>query len=349
MDADYSHDPDFLETLWRRRDEAELVIASRYVPGGHADMPWGREVLSRVLNAVGRVVLAIPVRDMTSGFRLYHRTVLAGLEPQAQRFDVLIELLTRIYCEGWRVTEVPFHYWRRQRGRSHVALWPFGLAFGRTLGRLWAMRNSLASADYDERAFASRIPMQRYWQRRRYAIVLGMLGHAEGVLDVGCGSSKILAALPHAVGMDLELKVLRFRSKTNRLLASGDLRTLPFQAESFDAVICSEVLEHVAYEASLFMELRCVLRKEGCLIVGTPDYGRWQWRWIEWWYNLLLPSAHGQSHIEHYTEASLRHRLAESGFEVLEAASICSAELILKCRKRDAGGPRSGGGCGTAA
>jgi ubiquinone/menaquinone biosynthesis C-methylase UbiE len=44
-----------------------------------------------------------------------------------------------------------------------------------------------------------------------------MLGHAERVLDVGCGSSKIIEALPHAVGMDLELKVLRFRSKTNRV------------------------------------------------------------------------------------------------------------------------------------
>ena len=170
------------------------------------------------------------------------------------------------------------------------------------------MRNSLASADYDDRAFSSRITIQRYWQRRRYTIVLGMLGHADRVLDVGCGSSKIIEALPHAVGMDLELKVLRFRSKTNRLLANGDIRALPYKDESFDAVICSEVLEHVAYEPSIFSELRRVLRKDGLLIVGTPDYGRWQWRWIEWWYNLLLPGAHGHSHIEHYTETSLRHR-----------------------------------------
>jgi dolichol-phosphate mannosyltransferase len=334
MDADYSHDPDFLEALWQRRDEAEVVIASRYVPGGHTDMPWGRELLSRLLNTTGRAVLAIPVQDMTSGFRLYHRKTLESLQPHAQRFDVLIEILTRTYCEGWRVMEVPFHYRRRQGGRSHVALLPFGLAFGRTLVRMWAMRNSLASADYDDRAFSSRIPLQRYWQRRRYAIVLGMLGHDEPVLDVGCGSSKILEALPHAVGMDLELKVLRFRSKTNRLLASGDIKALPFKAERFDAVICSEVLEHVAYDPSIFAELRRVLSKDGLLIVGTPDYGRWQWRWIEWWYNLLLPGAHGQSHIEHYTEASLRRRIAEFGFEVLEAESICSAELILKCRKR---------------
>jgi dolichol-phosphate mannosyltransferase len=337
MDADYSHDPDFLEALWTRRHDAEVVIASRYLPGGHADMPWARTFLSRWLNRVGWGVLSIPVRDMTSGFRLYHRKVLGAFRPRAQRFDVLVELLTQLYCEGWRVLEVPFHYRRRQGGRSHVALLPFGLAYGRTLLRMWAMRNSLASADYDDRAFRSRIPVQRYWQRRRYAIVLDMLGHADRVLDVGCGSSKILEALPHAVGADINLKVLRFRSKTNRLLVNSDVRALPFKTAAFDAVICSEVLEHVSYAPNIFTELSRVLGEDGILIIGTPDYGRWQWRWIEWWYNRLIPGGHGQMHIEQYTEASLRRYLQQFGFEVLESDAICSAELILKCRKPHAG------------
>jgi dolichol-phosphate mannosyltransferase len=333
MDADYSHDPDFLEALWTRRQQADLVIASRYVAGGHADMPWSRTVFSQLLNTVSRAILSIPIHDMSSGFRLYHRKAFMPLELQSQHFDVLIELLTRIYAQGWQVAEVPFHYRRRQSGRSHVAPLRFGLAYARTLMRLWAMRNSVESADYDDRAFSSRIPLQRYWQRRRYAIVLDMLGGAESVLDVGCGSSKIIEALPQAVGLDLDLQVLRYRRKTNRLLVNGDIRRLPFKDEHFDAVICSEVIEHLPYEASLFRELRRVLAKDGTLIIGTPDYDRWQWRWLEWWYNRLLPSAHGQSHVEHYTEASLLKRLAETDFEVLEAKSICSAELILKCRK----------------
>jgi dolichol-phosphate mannosyltransferase len=334
MDADYSHDPDFLEALWTRRQQADLMIASRYVPGGHADMPWSRTVLSRLLNVVSRNVLSIPVRDMTSGFRLYRRKALIPLELQVQHFDVLIELLTRVYAQGWQVVEVPFHYRRRQSGRSHVALLRFSVAYARTLTRLWTRRNSVESADYDDRAFSSRIPLQRYWQRRRYAIVLGMLGGAEHVLDVGCGSSKILEALPQAVGLDLNLPVLRFRRKTNRLLVNGDIRALPFKDECFDAVICSEVVEHLPYEARLFRELGRVLAKDGILIIGTPNYDRWQWRWLEWWYTRLLPAAHGQSHVEHYTETSLRKRLTEAGFEVSEADSICSAELILKCCKR---------------
>jgi SAM-dependent methyltransferase len=98
------------------------------------------------------------------------------------------------------------------------------------------------------------------------------------------------------------------------------------------------MLEHVPFDARIFTELSRVLRPGGTLVVGTPDYGRWQWPFIEWWYNRLLPGAHGHDHVERYTEASLRARLVEFGFEPLEAASIWRAELILKCRKRSGSG-----------
>lgn len=334
MDADYSHDPDFLRALWAARDDAELVIASRYVAGGYGYMPVFRRILSRILNTVSRSVLSLPVRDLSSGFRLYHRSVLQDLAPRARRFDVLIEILARIRAEGWRVKEVPFHYRQRQGGRSHAGIVSFGLAYARTLARMWALRNSLESADYDDRAFNSRIPIQRFWQRRRYAIVLGMLGHADAVLDVGCGSSKILEALPHAVGLDLNFKPLRFRRQTNPLVVNGDVHHLPFPDGTFGAVICSEMLEHVPFDARIFTELSRVLRPGGVLVVGTPDYGRWQWPFLEWWYNRLLPGAHGHDHVQRYTEQSLRSRLAEFGLEPREAQSIWRAELILKCTKR---------------
>jgi glycosyltransferase involved in cell wall biosynthesis len=338
MDADYSHDPDFLRALWAARQDAELVIASRYVAGGYAYMPALRRVLSRILNAVSRSVLSLPVGDLSSGFRLYHRRVLRDLAPRARRFDVLIEILARIRADGWRIKEVPFHYRQRQGGRSHAGIVSFGLAYVRTLARMWALRNSLESADYDDRAFNSRIPIQRFWQRRRYAIVLGMLGHAGAVLDVGCGSSKILEALPHAVGVDLNFKPLRFRRQTNRLVVNGDVHGLPFRDGAFEAVICSEMLEHVPFDARIFTELARVLRPGGVLVVGTPDYGRWQWPFIEWWYTRLLPGAHGHDHVQRYTERSLRSRLAEFGFEPQQARSIWRAELILKCT-RGAGVP----------
>lgn len=336
MDADYSHDPDFLGTLWRARHQAPVVIASRYVPGGYAAMPLTRRLLSVILNSGSRWLLSIPIRDLSSGFRLYDRKVLKGIRTEASQFDVLIELLVLIFSRGWGVAEAPFHYRPRFGGRSHVRLWRFAKAYARTLAKLWALRNSLRSADYDDRAFSSRILIQRFWQRRRYAIVLGLLGRVGRVLDAGCGSSKILEALPQAVGLDLNFAALRFRSRTNKDLVNADVRALPFKEETFEAIICSEVVQQIRDDPWVFRELGRVLAKGGVLILGTPDYGRWQWRWIEWWYTRLLPDAHGRAHVQRYTAASLAARLSEHGFVIRETRYICGAELILQCRKQDA-------------
>ncbi len=71
MDADLSHPPEIVERLWLERDQADVTIASRYVPGGSADMGFYRYTLSRVLNALFSRGLDVPIRDLSSGFRLY--------------------------------------------------------------------------------------------------------------------------------------------------------------------------------------------------------------------------------------------------------------------------------------
>jgi len=141
MDADLSHPPLFLEEFWKRRDEAELLIASRYVPGGKAQMSRFRWLLSLILNRTYSLLLSVPVRDLSSGFRLYHRSALLALKPVARDFDFLEEVLVRLYCRGGRVSEIPFHYMPRGTGRSHARLIKFGWAFLRTLVRMWRLRH----------------------------------------------------------------------------------------------------------------------------------------------------------------------------------------------------------------
>ena len=140
MDADLSHPPQFVEELWSRRQQADVLIASRYVPGGSADMPRSRRMLSRVLNRTFRWGLALPFEDMSSGFRLYQRDVLAGLHPESRNFDVLQEILFRLYLKGARIQEVPFHYRPRGAGRSHARLIQFGRSYLRTLLRMRKLR-----------------------------------------------------------------------------------------------------------------------------------------------------------------------------------------------------------------
>jgi dolichol-phosphate mannosyltransferase len=140
MDADLSHRPVFLENFWKQRDEAEVLIASRYVAGGQAEMGFVRRQLSHILNRTYSKVLSLPLRDLSSGFRMYHKGVLAKIDLQARDFDALEEILVKVYSQGWRIKEVPFHYMARVSGSSHARLIKFGWAFLKTLLRMRRLR-----------------------------------------------------------------------------------------------------------------------------------------------------------------------------------------------------------------
>ena len=142
MDADLSHQPLFLKDLWRERGEAELVIASRYVEGGKADMGPVRHLSSYVLNRTYSRVLGLRLRDLSSGFRMYRRNILTSLDLQARDFDAQGEILMKLHVQGCRIKEVPFHYRVRNSGRSHAKLLRFGWAFSKTLFRMWRLKNS---------------------------------------------------------------------------------------------------------------------------------------------------------------------------------------------------------------
>jgi dolichol-phosphate mannosyltransferase len=333
LDADLSHEPAFLLALWQERATADILIASRYVPGGKVDMPWSRTVLSHILNLIFRTVLALPIRDLSSGFRLYHTRTLRELSCGGTDFDILPEIIVRCSAQGWRVRELPFQYSPRVYGGSKARLFKFGRAYLATLGRMWRLRNSIASADYDERAYDSRIPFQRYWQRQRYRIIMNWVAPDAVTLDIGCGSSRILRDLDAVVGLDLDISKLRYMARYGKRLANGTLFSLPFCDEAFDCVVCSEVIEHVPGDERIFSEMYRVLRCGGTLIVGTPDYASWQWRTIEAIYARVIPGGYADEHISHYTLSSLKTRLERYGLQLRAVSSILGAEVILLLTK----------------
>ena len=333
MDADLSHRPVFIEELWKRRHEADVLIASRYVAGGRADMTATRRLFSHVLNRVYRRVLSVDVHDLSSGFRMYRRDALAGLTLEARDFDVLEEILIRVYNAGWTVAEVPFDYMARGSGRTHVHFVKFARAFLRTLVRMWRLRNSVDAADYDYRAFASPVWLQRYWQRARHRVVLGFAGAGGRVLDIGCGSSRIVLDLPDAVALDVAAHKVRWLRARHREVVQGSGDSLPFADASFAAVISSQVIEHVPDRPEVLGEMDRVLRPGGVLVLGTPDYGRWLWHAIEWVYGAVLPGAYAHEHITHYTREGLTARLRAAGYEVLECRYVGFCEMIFKARK----------------
>jgi len=336
LDADLSHEPDFVAKLWRARSQADIVIASRYTRGGIAYTSFLRNFLSRALNLLLRRVLSMPVRDLSSGFRLYRRETVTGLALEGRNFEVLEEILVKAYALGYSVFEVPFTYFPRESGRSHARLLRFGWDLTRSALKLWRVRNSVASADYDDRAFYSTIPIQRYWQRRRHRIITFWVRGSSRVLDVGCGSSMIIQSLNNAVGMDLSMGKMRFLRRLGIPLLRASAFALPFKDESFDCVINSQVIEHIPYDEMLFSEMRRVLRPGGKLVIGTPDYATLGWNVIEPIYGFLMPGGYRDEHITHYTRQSLTDILVRNGFVHDETTYVARSELIMRFHKPEA-------------
>jgi dolichol-phosphate mannosyltransferase len=125
MDADGSHQPEQLKSLLDALRDADLVIGSRWVPGGSiVNWPPQRELLSRGGNFYTRHLLGIPIRDATAGYRLFRRTTLEriGLEKvESAGYVFQADLAFRTVRAGLRVVEVPIEFIERERGASKMS------------------------------------------------------------------------------------------------------------------------------------------------------------------------------------------------------------------------------------
>jgi dolichol-phosphate mannosyltransferase len=124
MDADFSHDPADLPRLIEAAADADLVLGSRYVPGGGVtDWSVPRKLLSRGGSWYARKVLRVPVRDLTGGFKCFRRETLEGigyLDTHADGYGFQIELTYRAIRAGYRVKEVPIVFRDRKAGTSKM-------------------------------------------------------------------------------------------------------------------------------------------------------------------------------------------------------------------------------------
>ena len=143
MDADFSHHPRHIGDMLAKLAGADLVIGSRYVPGGRAvDSPAARRMLSWLANSASRTTLGLKAHDVTAGFRAYRRELLMAL-PLDQIFSsgysFLIETLYLVERGGWRVAEVPIQFYDRTAGTSKISRREIAKAMY-TVGRLAGRR-----------------------------------------------------------------------------------------------------------------------------------------------------------------------------------------------------------------
>lgn len=123
-DADGSHHPEELERLLTALDTADVVVGSRWVPGGAVeDWPLSRRMLSRMGSAYARAALHLPQHDITGGYRAYRITALEriGLDTvQSEGYCFQVEMLWRAHTAGLRIAEVPITFTERRLGASKM-------------------------------------------------------------------------------------------------------------------------------------------------------------------------------------------------------------------------------------
>ncbi|WP_026198062.1 polyprenol monophosphomannose synthase [Sciscionella marina] len=125
MDADGSHPPERLPAILAATEHADLVIGSRYVPGGKlVNWPKYRELLSRGANLYAKLALGVRIRDITAGYRAYRAEVLKNLpldQVESHGYCFQVDLSWRTVLAGFRVVEVPITFTERESGQSKMS------------------------------------------------------------------------------------------------------------------------------------------------------------------------------------------------------------------------------------
>jgi dolichol-phosphate mannosyltransferase len=127
MDADFSHSPQKIVEMYAEIENYDLVIGSRYVEGGELDRDWPiwRKWLSSFGNIYARIILWLPVRDVTAGFRMWRKHVLESMPLHRVRsngYAFQIEMANMAYRLGFRIKEIPIYFAERNRGTSKMSL-----------------------------------------------------------------------------------------------------------------------------------------------------------------------------------------------------------------------------------
>jgi hypothetical protein len=299
-------DQDLFERLWARRAEAEVVLASRYLRGGGSELSTLASLATRLANRALRRALRLPSHDMTSGIHLYRRSALEELGSTILDRASSLELLVRLHNLGFKLREVAYH---ERRGRSLVDVLSDSAAAFRELPRLARMRRSPEAADLDDMFFEALPP----WRRRRLAerkrTIVSFLEVDVPVLDVGCGSSRLIQSLSRGTGLDPDRRKLRFLRGRARAIVGGELPRLPFRDGSFPQVVCSGVVASLAPSTPYIPELRRVLTSRGTLVLATGASGG--------------------------TETALRDELQKNGFAVDEVRRIRGRELVFRAVRKE--------------
>jgi len=155
MDADSSHDPNFIPKMWGERNNADCIIASRYIAGGTTDNSLPLYLMSRILNWTYRLYLNIPAADVSNSFRLYNGNQLRSLHLTSSHFDIVEEILIKLFIAypNMRLLEIPSSFHRRNQGKTKRNLLTFIFSYLKTMRKLKSFQVRAKHATLKQSAF----------------------------------------------------------------------------------------------------------------------------------------------------------------------------------------------------
>lgn len=180
-----------------------------------------------------------------------------------------------------------------------------------------------SDADYDWFAYHHGNPVQKWWKRSIAKTVWGYIPHSSKLLDIGCGSSPIIGKYKKAIGIDgNEQKITFMREKYPDNMFIPTTNTEAFKDNSFDYVLCIEVIEHSPEPEKLITEISRMLKVYGKAVIATPDYSKILWHIAEKF------TPYKEEHCSKFTKGILEELCKKHGLSPAEHKYIAGCDLV---------------------
>jgi len=200
----------------------------------------------------------------------------------------------------------------------------FPVKFGVASTFIWREEKNADAADYDWNSFYKGTPIQKWWKRSIAKTVWNWIPNSSSLLNVGCGSSPIAVKYPTSTCIDVNVNKLDFLKEklpniTTEVMPAG---ALSYVDESFDYVLCIEVLEHISEPSGAISEMVRVLKSGGKIVLATPDYSRKHWLIAE----KFTPA--GEQHVYKFTRKALEETCEQYGLRSMRHKYVAGCDLV---------------------
>ncbi len=338
MDGDLQHPPELLPQVVEGLKIHDLVVVTKHVKGSSADLSLWRKMQSDLGCFAARML--VPISDPMTGFFGIRKECLNGIELDGIGFKIGLE----IFCKAnWTShIEIPMNFNARKAGQSKGTVHSLQKHLWRLYKESLKYRVNLPDGSEEWNAFYEGNRWHSAWKRAIADLLHDITNEIKPykVLDVGGGSSPNINYIVanQKIGMDINQKALGFMEKhSEAIFVCGSVTNIPYRDNSFDFVSCIEVIEHLEPQncEKAVSELSRVVRKDGTVVIATPNYSSLLWNLTEKARHVFQRGLWTDDHHTHFNHKSLNELCKRYGLEELEYNSVVAdSDMVIAYVKK---------------